>query len=43
MVAGQKGHHALCSPLMPCCDFHEDLVRDKALHAKMHAEIEGLS
>lgn len=43
MVVGQKVRHGVCSPLMPCCDARQDMVRDKDLHAKQHAELDGLS
>jgi hypothetical protein len=38
MVAGQRKRHGICSPPMACCGAPEDLVRDKALHAKQHTE-----
>lgn len=38
MLAGQTRRHAVCSPVLECCDTHEDLVPDLAAHRRDHAE-----
>jgi len=43
MLAGQKTRHFVCSPPMPCCGWPEDLIQDKRLHAKNHAEAQAAS
>lgn len=43
MLGGQKKRHGVCSPKLPCCDAHEDLVGDLREHAKQHREAEARS